>query len=474
MKEYVSFPTLITKGMKIEKDDTRRIFTGHITAEIIDKQQEFIFVEEVMKIMDTFMKTNPVMSEVHTNRMVGVVLGYEKSEINGVASVKITGEVYKVAGISLYDRVWAKILSKEYSGLSMGGASKEREPITIDGRMALELRKLELYEIAICPAPANEFAIIDKVNRFAKAINATDRIQTLDDGRCILKCNQLGMCFEKGTNIDNDVDIDNAKVHEYLCVHKGVCDICGKSKEEHPRNQGDKEEHGIEQFDKPEETNKHHIPSMTDEQEEEAKKKIDKAAEPTLTGRSASTRSDNIGQSSSSPKAHSDLISQNPKIPSAIKLTLIKPPSLKTPSLNKQTVPENTMPTKNEDIIPDQGVPVYDSEKDQNGVQKQYVELDKILPLIGAALGAVATGAKVASTGAKIAGTVAEVGGKVAETAGKGVDVASKVVEGVSNATKKSMTVHQFIEKFGYEIVKSALEEVESINYVKSLSQKYS
>lgn len=246
MTEYVHFPALVTKSLEIDETDGRRIFKGHITAEIIDRQQEFIFVKEVMAIMDIFMKVNPVMSEVHTNRMVGKVLDYQKSEINGVASVLITGEVYKQEGVTLYDKVWDKIVKGEYRGLSMGGASKEREPIIKDGRQALELRKLELYEIAICPQPANPFAIIEKVNTFAKANHAEDRVQDLD-GRCILKCDQIGLCFEKGTDMDADVDIDND-----------------------PKAQGGKEK-GLEQFDKP--TEKDHIPSTPEKVEEEAREK---------------------------------------------------------------------------------------------------------------------------------------------------------------------------------------------------------
>lgn len=245
MTEYEYFPSLITKGLEVDETDGRRIFKGHITAEIIDRQQEFIFVKEVMQIMDTYMSVNPVLSESHTNRMVGKVLDYQKSEINGVASVLITGEVYKKEGVTLYDKVWEKIVKGTYKGLSMGGASKEREPIEVKDRMALELRKLELYEIAICETPANPFAIIEKVNSFAKANHIEqERIQDLD-GRCILKCDQIGMCFEKGTNVDEDKDLDNKQ-----------------------------EEHGLEQFDKPDkEVEKDHIPSVPEEKEEKAREK---------------------------------------------------------------------------------------------------------------------------------------------------------------------------------------------------------
>ena len=50
--EYVEFSDFVTKGLTVDTADQRRIFKGHITAEIIDRQQEFIFVKEVMKIME--------------------------------------------------------------------------------------------------------------------------------------------------------------------------------------------------------------------------------------------------------------------------------------------------------------------------------------------------------------------------------------------------------------------------------------
>jgi len=278
MTEYVDFTNFVTKGIEIEKSD-RRIFKGHITAEIIDRQQEFVFVKEVMAIMKNFMEVNPVISDFHSNRMVGRVLDYEKSEYEGVPTVKITGEVYKKDGVTLYDKIWDKVIKGEYAGLSMGGASKEREPIMKDGKMALELRKLELYEIALCETPANPFAIIEEVNIFAKSFGKEEMVKE-DNGRQYIQCTSIGCRFEKGgTNMDNDNDIDNKPVHEYICLGKGVCDICGKKEEEH----------GLEQFDKP-----------------ELEKGIGNAK--SLVGRSAETRSESIGESATSPKQVVDMI----------------------------------------------------------------------------------------------------------------------------------------------------------------------
>jgi len=279
MTEFVEFTQFVTKGIKIERDDDRRIFKGHITAEIIDRQQEFIFVKEVMGIMDAFMKVNPVISDEHTNRMVGRVLDYEKSEIGGVASVMITAEIYKSDTFELYDRVWKKIQSGEYSGLSMGGASKEREPIEKNGRMALELRKLELYEIAVCKSPANSFAIIENVNMFAKNNNLSEGMVHNIQGRDIIQCTSIACKFEKGTDMDDDVDVDNDDSKK-----ESTADI-----------------------------EKDHIPSTPESVEDKAKEKItdvEKLSSTSLVGQSATTRASGISQTASSPKEINDVLSQ--------------------------------------------------------------------------------------------------------------------------------------------------------------------
>jgi len=206
MGEFINF---ITKGIEFEKDGDRRIFSGHITAEIVDHQNEFIFIKEVMDVMETFMKVLPVLSEAHSNRMIGKVLSYEKSEIEGHESVKITAEVFKQDGVTLYDNVWNKIKTNVYSGLSMGGGSKNRDTMFKDGRMVMKLSDLELYEIAVCPSPANPLAIIDKYNQFAKS-DFFQKANDIDDRR-ILQCSSVSCYFGKGIDDNVDLDLDNDK-----------------------------------------------------------------------------------------------------------------------------------------------------------------------------------------------------------------------------------------------------------------------
>lgn len=350
MTEYIDFPTFITKGLTVETGDERRIFKGHMTAEIIDKQQEFVFVNEVMKVMENYMSVNPVLSDYHSNRMVGRVLKYEKSEYKGVPTVLITGEVYKKDGVTLYDKIWEKVVKGEYKGLSMGGASKEREMIEKDGKVALELRKLELYEIALCDTPANPFAVIEEVNTFAKAVGLSEMVKE-HEGRQQIRCTSINCRFEKGTNIDDDADIDN---HEYKCTGGDVCDICKKSKEEH----------GIEQFDKP----------------------TEKINNNTLVGHSAEQRAETVGEASGSPKETNDLINSIPKVPV------------------KKDGTNGTFESKPED---------------------QKKEMDETTK------------------------------------------------DSVEKQTVPETNVHKMIEKFGIPVVKKALEDAETIQYLRKLALKY-
>jgi len=428
MTEYVEFSDFVTKGLTVDTADQRRIFKGHITAEIIDRQQEFIFVKEVMKIMEAFMEVNPVISDYHSNRMVGKVLSYEQSEYKGVATVLITGEVYKKEGITLYDKIWDKVVKGEYSGLSMGGASKEREPIQKDGKMALELRKLELYEIALCDTPANPFAVVESVNKFAKA-NGIEKMVKDFNGRQQIRCTSLGCKFEKfdveqfidkadGTNINVDVDLDN---HQYKCDGGEECDICGLSKAEHK----------YKQFDKPEE--------------------IEKLNNQNLVNRAAETRAENVGEATGSPKETNDLMATIPKVPAKIKKDHIPstPESVEEEARNKQDKINGKEITKDQpigDINAKGEFPLKPRTKpntmtDSNGNVNKFEAPSSL------------AGSKKQS---KIEGNM------VHETSERRVKDLTKIETPV-----------ELILKFGVSVVKEALEEAETIQYLKTLHKKY-
>ncbi len=196
MEAEFSFNKFITKGIKIEKDDDeKRTFSGHISAEIVDKQNEFIAQNEIVKSMDSWLNCGAPLSDAHSNRIVGKGTSYEKSEYEGTPTVKIHGEIYKE--YTLHDEVWKELQSGDRQGLSIGGSSKTgRQPIVKDGRTAFELKDLEIYEVAVCKSPANSLAIIDNVNEFAKSYDLTSRLAgdrniiQCDSIDCIIKTNQ--------------------------------------------------------------------------------------------------------------------------------------------------------------------------------------------------------------------------------------------------------------------------------------------
>lgn len=209
MTEY-SFNKVLTKAIEIEKDSDKRIFTAYITSEVIDKQGEIIFVDEIFPVLEKFMKRNPAMTEIHSNRITGMVHQIEKSfvpEFPEIPAIKCKCEIYKEEDHDLFDRVWKKIVDKEYTGLSIGGASKTREHFIKNGRPTVLLKDLEIYEFAICPSPANQFAKIEWVNEFAKS----DGIQKGTFEKKVTQCDNLQCVFEKGLNLDADIDINNKK-----------------------------------------------------------------------------------------------------------------------------------------------------------------------------------------------------------------------------------------------------------------------
>ena len=208
----IGFSKFVTRDLQILKseDPTIRKFGGHISAEVVDRQDEYIAQQEILKIMDIFMKLAPNVSEVHTNRTVGRVDLYKASEIEGHPSVYIEGHIFKADDVALYDRVWEKVVKGEYRGLSMGGASKDRVPVRKDGKLAIELKKLELYEIALCPTPANQLAIIDYVNDIAKAY--PDMNIKSAEGRNYIQCDSVMCTISKSVPTDLDLDTDIGKI----------------------------------------------------------------------------------------------------------------------------------------------------------------------------------------------------------------------------------------------------------------------
>ena len=218
--EEIRFANFITRGFEKGDDDNTRIFKGHISAEIVDRQNEYVAQNEIMKKIDLFMKLTRGVSETHSNRIVGQIDKYEKSEIQGHPSVYVEGHVFKQDGVTLYDSVWEKVKKGEYAGLSMGGASHNREPIIKDGKLVMSLKDLEIYEIALCSTPANPLAIIDYVNQFAKDNGLSESMfKKSMDGKSYIQCNSIECSIEKA-----DMEMPSPATNNSMYK----CGSCGK------------------------------------------------------------------------------------------------------------------------------------------------------------------------------------------------------------------------------------------------------
>ena len=210
-----NFSNFVIKGFGSEVRDERRIIKGHVTADIVDRQNEYIAIDEVMGSIRNYFDTFPAINDYHSNRIVGKALSYKKSEIDGHPSIYIEAEIFKRPDVSLYDQVWEKLSKGEYGGFSLGGASKNREPIVIDDKLVIALKGLELYEISVCPSPVNQLAIIDHVNEFAKASGLGIKE---NGGKSRIQCTGVTCSFETTNKAsetvksnDNNLYIDKSE-----------------------------------------------------------------------------------------------------------------------------------------------------------------------------------------------------------------------------------------------------------------------
>ena len=203
------FRTLVTKGLTANtKADDERFFEGLLTVEMKDKQGEITIVDELYKVLPTWMDRGAPITDTHSNRVVGKGINFAKTTIddaegNTYPAIKITGKIHK--DYELDDDIWKKIQTGEYKGLSFGGATKaDREPVKMkDGSIAYALTDLEHYEVAVCEDPAVPLALITHTNPLSKAVVEHEDI---GNGKMLIKCSKFGCYVTKPdfSNADGD------------------------------------------------------------------------------------------------------------------------------------------------------------------------------------------------------------------------------------------------------------------------------
>ena len=184
-----------------------RYFEGLLTVQMKDKQGEITIVDELYKVLPIWIDRGAPISDTHSNRIVGKGINYSRTTVKNeqgeeLPAIKITGKIFN--NYELDNVIWEKIKSKEYQGLSFGGATRSaRSPIKMkDGSIAYALSDLEHYEVAVCQDPAVPMAIITDFNHIAKStFNSFDR----GDGKMVIQCDNMG-CY---VNKENEIKIQD-------------------------------------------------------------------------------------------------------------------------------------------------------------------------------------------------------------------------------------------------------------------------
>jgi len=201
------FSKLVTKDLRTVESN-RRLFEGVLTVEMKDRQGEITIRDELLKVLPIWIARGGPITDTHSNRVVGQGINFGStcitdSDGKSYPAITITGEIFK--DYELDNEIWNAIKSGKYKGLSFGGATKSaRTPIMQkDGSMAYSLKDLEQYEVAVCEEPAVPLALITQHNEVAKAM--AGNVQERGDGTMCIRCDKFKCYVEKGDDSFADV-----------------------------------------------------------------------------------------------------------------------------------------------------------------------------------------------------------------------------------------------------------------------------
>lgn len=203
-------------------NDQDRILQGWGTVEVVDRQGQVVPIDEIFKLMPVFVERGAPIMDMHTNKLVGKMLNYEKKidPRSGKEGIFLTVKIFD--HLITDDMVWDKIKKGEYTGFSMGGsAGLKLENYQVGGQVAELLKEIGLFEFSVVDRPANQLSTFTGINAIAKS--DTEEIKKPFAGydnfdACVMdnkdKENPQAYCAEimrqvegeKGFKSENDVD----------------------------------------------------------------------------------------------------------------------------------------------------------------------------------------------------------------------------------------------------------------------------
>lgn len=173
-------------------DKSKRVVRGWASVEVKDSQGEIIPINELKRVMNTWMDRGGMITDTHSNRVVGKGLNWAEKihPETKKPGIVIDYKIHK--DYSIDDDVWDEIKSGKRKGLSFGGRALNEPKFKKDrdGKgFARELSGIEAYEMASVDDPANKFAENTYVNFLAKS---NKEIKKDEEAELLINDLQLG------------------------------------------------------------------------------------------------------------------------------------------------------------------------------------------------------------------------------------------------------------------------------------------
>lgn len=192
-----------------EVKESDRIFEGWGSIEMVDRDGDFIPIDAISQVMETYMKRGGVITDSHSSRIVGKMLDWNvKSREDGKKGIWLKGSIHDDYPID--DAVWHAIKTGHYEGFSLGGDAFEKYMECDEAECYQKIPKMALYEWSVVRIPSNQGAIIQAVNAMAKEHKRVDHKKEFT--------NKAHLFLQYATKHG----LDNLNAHEVL----SKCGIC--------------------------------------------------------------------------------------------------------------------------------------------------------------------------------------------------------------------------------------------------------
>lgn len=156
-------------------DEEKRLVSGWASVEVLDRQNDIVPTTEMTKALLSLMDRGGTAIFGHSNKPVAKILQWEIAThpITKTLGVHLIMKIFKDYEID--DIIWDKIKKGEIKGFSIGATAKAEKRLIKDAsnptipREIGVLHNLSLLEVSLVENPANQFALIDNINYFAKS-----------------------------------------------------------------------------------------------------------------------------------------------------------------------------------------------------------------------------------------------------------------------------------------------------------------